>query len=76
MPHPNSCLCPSSWHMEEGKNPHGNEANKEKRLPEKLSKRDKFLMELFELLNPDRVALYVTVPWPPQGGQWALIPRC
>lgn len=53
MPHPNSCLCPSSWHMEEGKNPHGNEANKEKRLPEKLSKRDKFLMALFELLNPD-----------------------
>ena len=59
--------------MEEGKNPYGTEANLEKILPEKLNKRDKFMMTLFEHLNPDWVGLYVTASWLLQGGQWALM---
>lgn len=50
---PDSCLCTSPWHMEEGKNPYGTEANSETVLPEKLNKTDKFMMALFEHLNPD-----------------------
>lgn len=32
---PDSCLCTSPWHMEEGKNPYGTEASTETVLPER-----------------------------------------
>ena len=59
--------------MEEGKDPYASEANPEKMLPEKLNKRDGYVMALFEHLNTDWAGLYVTVPWLPQEGQRALM---